>query len=81
MQSRSYRAPEVVLGLPFNNRIDLFSLGCILAELIRGKVLFPNKTVSSQVAEEVCVALCSYVWREQTWSINAAPAAVEHRAC
>ncbi|KAJ9683834.1 hypothetical protein PVL29_016369 [Vitis rotundifolia] len=42
VQSRSYRAPEVILGLPYDQRIDIWSLGCILAELCSGEVLFPN---------------------------------------
>ncbi|XP_057476831.1 uncharacterized protein LOC130764545 [Actinidia eriantha] len=42
VQSRSYRAPEVILGLPYDQKIDLWSLGCILAELCSGEVLFPN---------------------------------------
>ncbi|XP_015688254.1 uncharacterized protein LOC102718785 isoform X2 [Oryza brachyantha] len=36
VQSRSYRAPEVILGLPYDQRIDIWSLGCILAELYTG---------------------------------------------
>ncbi|PKA49906.1 Serine/threonine-protein kinase AFC3 [Apostasia shenzhenica] len=36
VQSRSYRAPEVILGLPYDEKIDLWSLGCILAELYTG---------------------------------------------
>ena len=39
MQSRSYRAPEVILGLPYGPGIDVWSLGCILAELLSGYVL------------------------------------------
>nr|XP_043633999.1 serine/threonine-protein kinase ppk15-like [Erigeron canadensis] len=42
VQSRSYRAPEVILGLPYDQKVDLWSLGCILAELVSGDVLFPN---------------------------------------
>ncbi|KAK1415498.1 hypothetical protein QVD17_31280 [Tagetes erecta] len=42
VQSRSYRAPEVIVGLPYDQKIDLWSLGCILAELYSGDVLFPN---------------------------------------
>lgn len=38
VQSRSYRAPEVMLGLPYDQKIDLWSLGCILAELYSGEV-------------------------------------------
>ncbi|XP_038723712.1 serine/threonine-protein kinase ppk15 isoform X2 [Tripterygium wilfordii] len=45
VQSRSYRAPEVILGLPYDQKIDLWSLGCILAELCSGEVLFPNDVI------------------------------------
>ena len=38
VQSRSYRAPEVILGLPYDQKIDMWSLGCILAELSSGEV-------------------------------------------
>ena len=44
VQSRSYRAPEVVVGLPYTSKIDIFSLGCILAELFQARVLFSNKS-------------------------------------
>lgn len=42
VQSRSYRAPEVILGLPYGHKIDVWSLGCIVAELATGRVLFHN---------------------------------------
>merc|ERR1712014_507168 len=50
VQSRSYRAPEVMLGLQYDQKIDLWSLGCILAELWTGYVLFQNDSVQSLLA-------------------------------
>ena len=41
VQSRAYRAPEVVLGCQYNEKIDVWSLGCILFECFRGTQLFP----------------------------------------
>jgi len=41
VQSRYYRAPEIVLGLPYNQAADMWSFGCIMAELKTGRPLFP----------------------------------------
>ena len=43
MQSRYYRAPEIVLGNPYEYGVDMWSLGCIIYELIAGSPLFPAK--------------------------------------
>ncbi|PNH12201.1 putative serine/threonine-protein kinase [Tetrabaena socialis] len=53
VQSRSYRAPEVMLGLPYDGRIDIWSLGCVLAELATGQVLFPNVSEAAMMARMV----------------------------
>jgi len=50
VQSRSYRAPEVLLGLPYDQKIDIWSLGCIIAELWTGYVLFQNDSVPTLLA-------------------------------
>ncbi|KAJ3669138.1 hypothetical protein LUZ60_011088 [Juncus effusus] len=50
VQSRSYRAPEVILGLSYDLKIDIWSLGCILVELYTGEVLFPNDSVAMMLA-------------------------------
>lgn len=40
VQSRFYRCPEIVLGLPYDHAADMWSFGCIIAELVMGKPLF-----------------------------------------
>lgn len=50
VQSRSYRAPEVILGLQYDQKIDLWSLGCVLAELFTGEVLFKNDSEQTLLA-------------------------------
>lgn len=42
IQSRYYRSPEVVLGYRYTAAIDMWSLGCIVAELFLGLPLFPG---------------------------------------
>lgn len=38
--SRFYRAPEIMLGIPYDYAIDMWSIGCTLYELYTGKILF-----------------------------------------
>ncbi|WOK95538.1 serine/threonine-protein kinase ppk15-like isoform X3 [Canna indica] len=40
IQTRNYRSPEVIIGYPYANSIDMWSLGCIVAELFLGSPLF-----------------------------------------
>ena len=40
IQSRFYRSPEVLLGLPYSQKIDMWSLGCVLVEMHTGEPLF-----------------------------------------
>ncbi|KAG8044610.1 hypothetical protein GUJ93_ZPchr0151g33451 [Zizania palustris] len=42
IQSRYYRSPEVLLGYPYTTAIDMWSFGCIVAELYIGLPLFPG---------------------------------------
>ncbi len=41
--SRFYRAPEVILGIPYDYGIDMWSIGCTLFELYTGKILFTGR--------------------------------------
>ncbi|XP_055946280.1 stress-activated protein kinase JNK-like isoform X1 [Argiope bruennichi] len=40
--TRYYRAPEVILGMGYKDNVDIWSVGCIMGEMIRGGVLFPG---------------------------------------
>ncbi|KAL4325671.1 hypothetical protein GQ457_11G014500 [Hibiscus cannabinus] len=42
IQSRYYRSPEVLLGYRYSTTIDMWSFGCIVAELFLGLPLFPG---------------------------------------
>ncbi|XP_055795690.1 dual specificity tyrosine-phosphorylation-regulated kinase 4 isoform X2 [Salvelinus fontinalis] len=50
IQSRFYRSPEVILGHPYSMAIDMWSLGCIMAELYTGFPLFPGESEVEQIA-------------------------------
>ncbi|XP_075756754.1 dual specificity tyrosine-phosphorylation-regulated kinase 4 isoform X2 [Pelodiscus sinensis] len=50
VQSRFYRSPEVILGHPYATPIDMWSLGCIMAELYTGYPLFPGENEVEQLA-------------------------------
>ncbi|KAF7511705.1 hypothetical protein GJ744_003868 [Endocarpon pusillum] len=41
--SRFYRAPEIILGIPYDYGIDVWSVGCTLFELFTGKILFTGR--------------------------------------
>jgi len=76
IQSRFYRAPEILLGLPFCEKVDIWSLGCVVAELHLGWLLYPGINEYDQVryicstlglprSELLCAAqktLCFFQW-------------------
>ena len=49
IQSRFYRAPEIILGIPYNTSIDMWSFGCILIELFTGYPIFPGESEAEQI--------------------------------
>lgn len=51
IQSRFYRAPEVLLGCPYDSKIDIWSLGCVLYELAVGEALFETESPAALLAK------------------------------
>ncbi|KAK8821082.1 hypothetical protein WA538_005713 [Blastocystis sp. DL] len=49
IQSRYYRAPEVMLGLPYDSSIDIWSVACVLFELCTGVPLFRGRNELEQI--------------------------------
>lgn len=49
IQSRYYRAPEVILGCAYSFPIDMWSLGCVVAELFLGRALFTGEDKNDQL--------------------------------
>ena len=49
IQSRFYRAPEIILGIPYTSGIDMWSCGCILAELFCGYPIFAGESEMDQL--------------------------------
>jgi glycogen synthase kinase 3 beta len=54
--SRYYRAPELIFGsTTYGTAVDLWSLGCVLAEMLRGRPLFTGEDGVDQLIEIVKV--------------------------
>jgi dual specificity tyrosine-phosphorylation-regulated kinase 2/3/4 len=50
IQSRYYRAPEIMLGISYNCSIDMWSVGCIVIELFYGYPIFAGEDEAEQLA-------------------------------
>ena len=54
--SRYYRAPELILACSdYTTAIDVWAIGCILAEFLTRRPIFPGKTEGSQLIEQIAI--------------------------
>ncbi|ORZ13076.1 kinase-like domain-containing protein [Absidia repens] len=52
IQTRQYRSPEVIVGMVWNDRADIWSLGCLVYELLTGDYLFDPRIDSKYGKDE-----------------------------
>lgn len=55
IQSRWYRAPEVMLGIHVDEKVDIWALGCALVELVLGYPIFQGRSVPQVLAAQEAV--------------------------
>ena len=56
----AYMSPEQARGLPVDRRTDIWAFGCVLYEMLTGRVTFAGETVSDSIAK--------ILEREPDWS-------------
>lgn len=67
--SRYYRAPELIFGsTTYTTAIDIWSMGCVLAELLLGQPLFPGESGVDQLVE--IIKVLGTPTREQIQAMN-----------
>jgi eukaryotic-like serine/threonine-protein kinase len=68
----SYMSPEQARGQAVDKRTDIWAFGCVLSEMITGRVVFPGATVSDTIA--------AVLERSPDWTAlpRATPPAVRH---
>lgn len=65
IQSRFYRSPEVLIGLPYDSAIDLWSLGCVAAELFLGLPILPGVHEHDQICR-----ICEMISGPSDWMLE-----------
>jgi mitogen-activated protein kinase 1/3 len=84
--TRWYRAPEIILLQPYTAAVDIWSIGCIFAELLamslnstsRRKALFPGESCGELSAEDLFVPLKRKLSVSSTGDFNNLEEQLEH---
>ena len=67
--SRFYRAPELIFGATeYTTAVDLWSVGCVIAEMVLGSPLFPGESSVDQLVE--IIRVLGTPTREQIHEMN-----------
>lgn len=70
VQTRPYRAPEIIFGCDYDFAVDMWSLGCILYELLTSKVLFSQKNLHQIVTQVVSLEVSRKIHQFQTGELD-----------
>ena len=72
--TRWYRAPEIITGwVEYTKAVDVWAAGCILAELLGRKPLWPGSDSQHQL-ELICQSIdCIVYGSEKAYSCNTSP--------
>ena len=63
VETRYYRAPELLLGLKtYTAAVDMWSVGCIFAEIIRGKTLWKGQNCNYNFYVNSKIIIETYIW-------------------
>ena len=65
IQSRFYRSPEVLMGLDYDSAVDMWSLGCVAAELFLGLPILPGLHEHDQLGR-----ICEMIGEIPNWMIE-----------
>lgn len=65
IQSRFYRSPEIVMGVPYDDAIDVWSYACVLCEMVTGKPLF-----EAEDEQELMQLYMKIIGMPPQWMIN-----------
>ena len=65
IQTKNYRAPEVMFGANWSMPVDIWSVGCLLVELVTGELLFSPTDTSEHIVliEHICGSFSSHMCR------------------
>lgn len=63
IQTRHYRAPEVVLEIPWKRAVDIWSVGCVILEFLYGSMVFNTYVIYCTLVccMHMCLIACSHI--------------------
>ena len=73
VQTKYYRAPEIILGLEYNETCDIWALGCTMYELLTGNILFNPDEYGIDQKRCIISMVCSRIGNLPIETIKTSP--------